>query len=105
MDINIEERRENPLLNREEITVSIRVESTPTRKDVKNGVAAKLGVDPSLVIVRKIEGSAGSHVFRAVVHVYKDKDSLSIEPEYIRKRNEVTEDEARSEQEVEAVQS
>lgn len=51
MEINVESRRENILLEREEIRCSVTYESaTPTRKQIKEALKNNLGVSGYIVI-------------------------------------------------------
>ncbi len=98
MEAEVVERRENPLLAREEVLLKIRAQQTPSRKEVRELVVAKLGASPESVIVKKIWGLSGSREFNAEVFIYKDLEVMrTIEPEYVLKRNEVIEDEAQAE--------
>ncbi len=93
MEVNIVERRDNPLLSREEVRLEIKSESTPSRTEVRNYVSASLGADPSLTVVKKIWGRAGDRTFYAEVFIYKDERVMrAVEPKYILIRNGVMED-------------
>ncbi len=60
---------------------------TPSRTQVRDFVAKLYGVDPKLVVVKKILGEYGRGASRAHVHVYRSFDRLKlIEPEHILKR-------------------
>ncbi len=87
------ERKENPLLSREEIVVKVKKEVTPSRQEAKEIVVAQTGASPEAVIVKKIKGKSGAKEFFIEAYVYKDLDVMkTIEPEYILKRNGVISD-------------
>ena len=93
MEVEVVESRDNPLLSRREIIVKVSAEATPSRKDVKELVAAKTGANPSLIVVKKIGGRSGSHDFFAEVYIYQDENTMkTLEPKYILRRNGVVED-------------
>jgi len=83
------ERKENPLLNRTEVTALVHHEGpTPRRSEVKARISAELDADPDLVIVDKIEQEFGRPVSRCFVKIYKDRESLEkIEPEHKIRKN------------------
>jgi len=92
MEIKIIERKENKLLSREEIYVIIEHpgQATPTREELRKKIAAMLGVDEKLVVVKKILSAFGMPVSRAYINVYKDENVLRrVEPLYILKRNKL----------------
>jgi len=91
------ERKENPLLAREEIVIKVKRDATPSRKEAKEIVVAQTGASPELVVVKKIKGLTGAREFLIEAFVYKDPEIMkTVEPEYILKRNGVIEDEAQA---------
>lgn len=93
MEAEIIERKDNPLLSREELVLKIRSNVTPSRKEVKDYVVASMNTDPKLTVVKKIWGKSGSHEFFAEIFIYKDDTVMkTVEPEFILKRNEVIKD-------------
>jgi len=88
MEIKILEKHENPLMNRTEITAEIShlSASTPKRGDVRKLIAAQLGADETLTVVRKIEPTFGNKS-KLLVIIYKDAKHLEkTEPKYIQGR-------------------
>lgn len=93
MDVEILERRENPLLEREEIKVRIKSDKTPSRKEAKELITAKLGSSPELTLIRSIKNRAGTRIFDVDVVVYRNPAVMEIvERTYVLKRNGVIED-------------
>jgi len=91
MDIEIIEKKENKLLDREEIYAIVKHpnSSTPNRIEIRNKIAAILGTNEKLVIIRKILSSYGKSISRVWAHVYKDEETLKkLEPKvYIKKES------------------
>ena len=93
MDVEILERRENPLLEREEIKVRIKSDKTPSRKEAKELITAKLGSSPELTLIRSIKNRAGTRIFDVDVVVYRSPAVMEVvERTYVLKRNGVIED-------------
>lgn len=82
--------RVNKLIGRREFIVKVShwPAGTPQRKTLREQVAKLLGVDPDLVYVRKVKTEYGMCESLARVHVYDSVErALSIEPQYVVKRN------------------
>ena len=93
MDVEILERRENPLLEREEIKVRIKSDKTPSRKEAKELITVKLGSSPELTLIRSIKNRAGTRIFDVDVVVYRSPAVMEVvERTYVLKRNGVIED-------------
>ncbi|MCD6226980.1 hypothetical protein J7J90_00620 [Candidatus Micrarchaeota archaeon] len=96
MDINIINKFENKLLDREEYELSIDFEgATPKRIQIRDKFSALVNSKPNLTIVKKVFNRAGMHNVLCRVHVYKSEEALKRnEPKYIIDRHakkEVTE--------------
>jgi len=92
MEVRIVDRKENRLLDREELYVIIdhKGEATPKREDLRKKIAAMVGKSEDLVIVYKILSMYGVQKSKAIVHVYNNKDTiLKVEPRHILKRNKI----------------
>ncbi len=88
MEIKVTSDRYNPLLNRREISFELPVKAQVTRAQMRKIVAASLGVDANLVIVRKMVYVFGGGKIVGEARVYDDPETLTrLEPEYMRKRN------------------
>ncbi len=75
MDINIIEKKENPLLRRTELIADVGYEGTaPTRQTMRDEISKKLKVSPEVVIVRHIYPFFGDKKIEVVVHVYQSKE-------------------------------
>ncbi|HIE23336.1 MAG TPA: 30S ribosomal protein S24e [Candidatus Korarchaeota archaeon] len=109
-DLEVVERRKNPLLFREEITFKFRFDGpTPSRKEVWEAVTSFLGVNRGRVVVRKISQDYGMTEAKVLVMVYDSPKKLKeIESEHIiarhekwKKEEEVKEEEEKEKKEVE----
>ncbi len=86
----------NPLIRRRELEITIVHigRSTPSRIQVRLGVAKALGVDVKRVYVRKLNTEYGLGRTRAEVHVYDTPErALQFEPKHIIERNKLPEEE------------
>ncbi len=94
MEISIIKSTKNPLLYREEFILLISFDgATPTRKEMRDGITAKLGCNPDLMVIEKTESTTGKRELKAYVRVYDNKEKLEeIEPEYVLKRNGLVEE-------------
>lgn len=90
MEIEIIEKRENPLLNRVEVKFRVKHEGekTPERDLVKSDLADMLKTDKNLVIIDRIRPSFGVAMSFGYAKIYNSlEDVKKVEPEYILKRN------------------
>ncbi len=86
----------NPLIKRRELDILIQHVNmgTPSRLEIRMGVANALGVDVKRVYVRSLRTEYGLGRTIAEVHVYDTVDrALAFEPKYIRERNKLPEEE------------
>jgi ribosomal protein S24E len=88
MDIELTSVKKNPLFNRQEVEFKVEQTRTPSRSNVRIGIAVAMKVDLNRVYVREIETSTGTHVTLGTAHVYADpRQALEVEPKYIVDRN------------------
>jgi len=82
MKIEIKEKKENPLLSRTEVSGTVSFDgATPSNAQVAQGIASQIKVEPSVVKMRKIRNTLGSHQADFTAFVYKSKEELDrIEP-------------------------
>ncbi len=103
MEIKIASERENVLLGRKELWVTVKGKETPRRAELKTRLAAELGADEKLIIIDKIKTIAGSPEAEVYVKVYKDEEYLrKIEPEHKIKKNQVVSENAENEGEAQS---
>ncbi len=85
MELKISNKFENKLLNRIEIEASVlhAKEPTPKRAEMRKLLAAQLGADESLLVIRKFSSKIGAGG-RLLAMLYKSKEDLQkTEPKYI----------------------
>ncbi len=86
----------NALIKRREIDILIQHtgKGTPSRLEIRMGVANALGVDVKRVYVRNLKTEYGLGRTIAEIHVYDTVErGLQFEPKYIRERNKLPEEE------------
>jgi small subunit ribosomal protein S24e len=89
MDFKIIKQDKNALFDREDITFkAIGTGATPTRQEVKDIIAAKIGKKSENIAVTNISSEFGKDTIRGVAHIYKSKEDLERkEPKHMVKRN------------------
>lgn len=103
MDIEIIERKENPLLNREEVKFECiySEEGTPKILDVKHKLVALTDASNDLLVVDSMKPSYGVATAVGVAKIYDSVEKLNeIEPESVILKNEEPEVEEEVEEEV-----
>ncbi len=77
MDLSIEQKQKQPLLDRTEIVFSIDgCETTPSREEVRGKIAAQLNVSEKLVVVKHIRQRFGAKTVSGFCHVYDSEEML-----------------------------
>ena len=90
MEIKNIDKKENKLLNRTEIIAEVHHSKgpTPKRLDLKRQIAAKVGANEDLLVIKKIEPTFGSKTL-VYANVYPSVEELNkIEQKHIQKRLE-----------------
>ena len=89
MELKLTSVKKNQLLKRQEIEFMVEQNKTPSRSNIRIGVAVALKADLDQVYVREIETKSGTHVTVGSAHVYSDPaQALKTEPKYIIERNQ-----------------
>lgn len=94
MDIEISDKKQNPLLNRVEVRFIVHHtnEKTPTRDAIREKIAAQLGSKKGHIVVDSMNSVYGKAATKGYVRVYDTPESLAKnEPHYILKRNKLEE--------------
>ena len=102
MEITVNEKIENPLLNRTEIhfDCTYQGEATPKIMDVKNRLVATLDVDKNLLVVHNLKPSYGEGKANGYAKIYDSEESLAkIEKDHVVKKNAQVVEEAEDEEE------
>jgi ribosomal protein S24E len=88
MDI---ERYENKLLDRIELTFTLRHKgkSTPSRKEILHAILRHENVkNPELVIIKNCSTRFGQAMTTGLAYIYDSEEAMKVEPSYIFKRHE-----------------
>ncbi len=82
MEIEIKEKKDNTLLQRQEVTGEITFTgATPSNKQLQEELAKKLGVQPEVLIIKHIYGRFGEGKAKFEAVAYATKEQLTkIEP-------------------------
>lgn len=92
MDINIVEQKKNPLLSRVEVrfTVSHLNAQTPSRDQIREQLAAKLGSKKGLVVVDSMNSVFGKSETKGYARLYETPEAIGQnEPDHLLKRNKL----------------
>lgn len=92
MEIDIIERKENPMLYREELRVEIlhQGEGTPPREAVRERLAAKLDRDMNVIVVRDLDTKFGTTCTVGDVRCYEDASyTFEIEKNHMLEKNNI----------------
>lgn len=80
MDVEITEKRDNPLLSRKEVRFGIRYEgATPKFAEVRTALIEKLKSDDKLTVVDAITPQYGRHKATGYVKVYESAEAMKVE--------------------------
>jgi small subunit ribosomal protein S24e len=91
MEIKVNKKIENPLLNRTEIhfDCTYQGDATPTVMEVKNRLVATLNVDKNLLVVHNLKPSYGEGKANGYAKLYDSEESVAkIEREHVIKKNQ-----------------
>ncbi|MGC9176670.1 MAG: 30S ribosomal protein S24e [Thermoplasmata archaeon] len=86
MELEIMEKKENPLLHRTEIKfrVKFQKEKTPSRAEVREMIAKNFSSKSENVIIDHMRTSFGLHLINGYSKIYENVDyAKRIEPDYI----------------------
>jgi small subunit ribosomal protein S24e len=92
MDIEIVEKKNNPLLQRTEVRFMLHHTNaqTPSRDQVREKLAAQVGSKKSLVVVESMNSLFGRSQTRGYARVYETPEAIGKnEPTYLLKRNKL----------------
>lgn len=94
MDIEIKDKKQNPLLSRWEVRFVLHHpnEKTPTRDAIREKLAGQLGSKKSLVVVDNMTSAFGKAQTSGYARVYDTPEAIGKnEPLYLLKRNKLEE--------------
>jgi ribosomal protein S24E len=90
MKIKVNEKTDNPLLNRQDISFTVEHPgtSTPLRLDIRAKLVAMLNCKEDELFIIKLSGLYGQATAKGLAHLYPSKEAaLQHEPAYIIKRH------------------
>lgn len=102
MDIEITEKKNNPLFNRTEVhfTINHEGEGTPNREIIRSEIADKLNVKKENIIINNITSSFGIQKSRGYAKIYSSPKNIeNLERKYILNRDKITQKEKKKEDE------
>ena len=102
MELEISDKRENPLLDRTEVHFVVHHpnQPSPRREHVREALSYELNVKKELVVVDNLRSSFGVHDTKGYAKIYSKKEvALKVEREYLIKRNNLQEQKAKKKQE------
>lgn len=76
MEITVKNKEHNKLLEREEIALIVKSETTPRAGELKKDFAGKLNFNEELVAIKKIKGNFGKKEFDVEAYAYDNKEAL-----------------------------
>jgi small subunit ribosomal protein S24e len=94
MEIEIDSKRNNPLLNRTEVyfTVKHQGEGTPNRELIRSELAEKLNVKKENIVVNTVQSSFGNQEVTGYAKIYSSlAKSKDLERDYVLRRNKLME--------------
>ena len=97
MDIELTSRKDNKLLKRTELEVTVKHPRSPTpkREEVRDAISKTLGVGKDGVIIDSMKSSFGSHETYVFAKAYSDKETaVKSENRHILVRNKLAEKKA-----------
>ena len=93
MEIEIDSKKNNPLLNRTEVHFTIQHESekTPNREIIRSELAEKLNAKKETIIINYIQSSSGIQKSMGYAKIYSSlKKAEEMERKHILKRNKIS---------------
>ena len=94
MELEIQDKKENTLLNRMEVHFILHHPNaaTPKRENVREELSKELKVPKDRIIVDNMESSFGIHDTKGYAKIYPTKDeAMKVEREHLLKRNKLVE--------------
>lgn len=97
MDVTIKEKRENPLLQRQELFCEVSFEKAmPSRKELREAIAAASGSPLELLVIVSAKGGFGTCKAEVKAHAYKSKEAFSVERKHLLVRDGLAEKQKKS---------
>jgi small subunit ribosomal protein S24e len=89
MEVEIISRKENKILNRQEVQFLVKgASATPSRKELRQKIAALTNADEKTMIIDTLKTSYGSTELKGTARIYKNRKDLErLELSYVIARN------------------
>ena len=89
MEINVQNKVRNDILNREEIEALVDHEGgTPKREEIQKELSQILMMKKELIILNQITPRFGAKQLKVKIHVYDSEDAMKIEMKKEKKKKE-----------------
>lgn len=87
------EEKKNLAFERKEANAVISFSGpTPKREEIKKEICTKIGANPQMSVLSKVETKYGSTKINATLHIYESEDSMKkIEPHHLLVRDKLAE--------------
>ena len=76
LSIKIIERKENPILDREEIIAVAHAPKTPSKEQVKHALVSELKASEENVVLKNVLTSFGVNEVKIFAYLYKNKETM-----------------------------
>lgn len=97
MELAIREKKENASLGRQEIACEVSFEKAmPSRKQLREALAASLGAAPELLVIVSAKGSFGTSRAAVAARLYNSKEAMAVERKYLLVRDGLAEKEKKA---------
>ncbi len=76
LSLKIVEKRENPILDREEIIAVAHASKTPTNEEVKEALVSELKAKPELLVLKNVLTTFGKKEVKIFAYLYKSGETM-----------------------------
>lgn len=88
MEINVQNKKNNPFFKRDELEVIIDYDAgTPNRNEIQQALAKEIMANKDLLVLSRIIPKYGIKQLKVKAHVYENKEAMRIE---VKKKKEKT---------------
>jgi len=96
MDLTVKSKRENPALSRQEMECVVSFDkAVPSRKQLREAIAAATGADQQLLVIVSVGTEYGSKEAFVSARLYASKGALAIERRHLLVRDGLAEKKAK----------
>ena len=88
MDLKITDKKKNELMKRTEVTAEMHEKTIPSKKDLREKLAAMMNTAPEKMVIFKVDSKFGSAKAKVYARVYETVEALKeTEQKYMTVRN------------------